>query len=54
MDRVDAPIPAADMRVLCATLLDAVRRFYEDPENQRQFEAWLIEEENQGGKLKDD
>ena len=39
-------IPAADVRVLCATLLDAVQRFYAEPENQRQFEAWQSENES--------
>ncbi len=38
-------IPAAEVRVLCSTLLDAVKRFYDDPENRRQYEAWLKEKE---------
>ena len=54
MDRAEVLLPAADTRVLCATLLDAVRRFYENPENQQRFEAWLSEKKTQGGKLKDD
>ena len=33
-------IPAVDLRVLCSTVLDSVKKFYEDPEHQRQFEEW--------------
>lgn len=33
-------VPAVELRVLCATVLDAVTAFYRDPENQRQFEEW--------------
>lgn len=36
-------IPAADVRVLSSTLLDAAKRFYENPENRRQYEKWLAE-----------
>ena len=38
-------IPAVELRVLCATVLDAVKVFYQDPENQRQFEEWKKEKE---------
>ena len=40
-------IPAADVRPLCVTLLDAVQTFFEDPNNQRQYEEWLLAEEKQ-------
>lgn len=40
-------IPAADVRLLCVTLLDAVQTFFEDPNNQRQYEEWLLAEEKQ-------
>lgn len=43
-------IPAADARVLSATLLDAVRRFYDDPENRRLYEEWLATRKKNGGK----
>ncbi len=33
-------IPAVELRVLCATVLDAAEAFYREPENQRQFEEW--------------
>lgn len=33
-------IPAVEVQVLCATVLDAVNRFYEDPENQKRFQEW--------------
>ena len=33
-------IPAMEKQLLCATFLEAVIRFYEDPENMRAFEAW--------------
>lgn len=33
-------IPRTEKQLLCATFLEAVIRFYEDPENMRAFEAW--------------
>ena len=36
-------IPKVEVRVLCATFLEAVLRFYENPENVAGFERWLIE-----------
>lgn len=33
-------IPKVELNILCATFLDAVQRFYEDPENRRRFEEW--------------
>lgn len=42
-------ILAADMQVLCASILNAVQRFYENPENQQQFETWMKEREKNGG-----
>lgn len=36
-------VPAAEMRVLCETLLEAAKRFYENPENRRKYEEWLAE-----------
>lgn len=44
-------IPAADVRVLSSTVLEAVKRFYDDPINQRRFEEWQKEREkkNDGG-----
>lgn len=39
--RIDTTqIPAVEVQVLSATFLDAVQRFYENPENLRRFEAW--------------
>ena len=38
-------LPAVELRVLCATVLDAVEAFFQDPENQRQFEKWKKEKE---------
>lgn len=39
--KIDAKaIPAADMQVLCSTILDAVLRHFKSSENQRQFENW--------------
>lgn len=43
-------IPAIELKLLCGTLLDAVERFYSDPENQRRFEAWHKSKESNGGK----
>lgn len=36
-------IPRVEQRILCATLLEAVLRFYEHPENQTAFEQWHTE-----------
>lgn len=39
-----------DMKNLCMTILDATKRFYDDPKNCKEFEAWQAAravEENQ-------
>ena len=36
-------IPGMEKQLLCATFLEAVIRFYEDPENMRSFERWRAE-----------
>lgn len=33
-------IPDMEMKLLCATILDAVIRFYKEPENMAAFEEW--------------
>ena len=33
-------IPGMEKQLLCATFLEAVIRFYENPENMRAFERW--------------
>ena len=33
-------IPNMEMKLLCATILDAVIRFYEKPENMAAFQKW--------------
>ncbi len=33
-------IPSIEKQLLCATFLEAVIRFYENPENMRSFERW--------------
>lgn len=33
-------VPAADMQILSATFLSAVRVFYSDPQNIEKFEKW--------------
>ena len=53
MDKVKidvSRIPAIEVKILCRTLLDAVERFYSDPENCRRFEAWRQSKETNGGK----
>ena len=42
-------IPKIEARVLCAAFLEAVLRFYEDPENVAGFEMWL--NERKGGNV---
>ena len=41
-------IPQTEKQLLCATFLEAVIRFYEEPENLRAFEAWR---EQKGGNV---
>ena len=41
-------IPGMEKQLLCATFLEAVIRFYENPENMRAFEKWRAEK---GGSL---
>ena len=36
-------IPGMEKQLLCATFLEAVIRFYENPENMRAFERWRAE-----------
>ena len=36
-------IPNMEKQLLCATFLEAVIRFYENPENMRSFERWRKE-----------
>lgn len=33
-------IPRVEQKILCATVLEAVLRFYEHPENQTAFDQW--------------
>lgn len=34
-------IPDIELRLLCATFLDAAMAFYEDENNRQRFEQWL-------------
>lgn len=36
-------IPRVEQKILCATFLEAVFRFYENPANEAAFEQWCIE-----------
>ena len=36
-------IPSMEKQLLCATFLEAVIRFYENPDNMRAFERWHAE-----------
>ena len=36
-------IPNMEMKLLCATILDAVIRFYEEPKNMAAFQKWHAE-----------
>ena len=36
-------IPSMEKQLLCATFLEAVIRFYEDPKNMQAFEKWRSE-----------
>lgn len=50
--RIDTSrIPAVEVQILSATFLDAVQRFYENPDNIRRFEEWR--NKRNGGKTND-
>lgn len=36
-------IPSVEKRILCAVFLEAVLRFYEQPENEAAFRKWILE-----------
>ena len=36
-------IPSMEKKLLCATFLDAVVRFYKDPNNELAFQKWCAE-----------
>lgn len=36
-------IPHMEQKLLCATFLEAILRFYENPENMAAFEVWCAE-----------
>lgn len=36
-------VPRVEMNTLCRAINKAMERFYEDPENEAEFEAWLAE-----------
>lgn len=40
-------IPAIEIQLLSATILEAAQRFYEDPENVRRFEEWRTAREKE-------
>ena len=51
MDKVKievSRIPAIEVKILSRTLLEAVERFYSDPENCRRFEEWQKSKEMKG------
>ena len=35
-----AQIPGIEMKILCTTLVERMKIFYDDPENVRRFEEW--------------
>ena len=51
--RIDtSQIPAVEVQILSATFLDAVQRFYENPDNIRRFEEWR--NKRNGGKTNEE
>ena len=45
--RIDvSAISKSDTRIVCAAVLNDVKRFYDVPENRARFEAWKREQEN--------
>lgn len=36
-------VPRVEMNTLCRAINKAMERFYEDPRNEAEFEAWLAE-----------
>ncbi len=45
-------IPEIETRILCATLVDAVERYFADPKHQQEFEEWKREQEEKKACLK--
>lgn len=41
-----AAMPKIEVRLLCSTLLEQVKAFYEDPQNAAAFEAWKKQRED--------
>lgn len=41
-------IPPVETRLLAATVCEAAKRFYQDPEHVAQFKAWQAEREANG------
>ena len=39
-------IPNIEKKLLCSTFLDAVIRYYKDPENERRFQEWKKKRES--------
>lgn len=46
-----ALIPKLEVHMLCASVLEAVMRFYECPENVKGYEEWLKEQESKSPQL---
>lgn len=40
-------VPKAQMDCLARTLIDAAKRFFDDPENMREYQEWLKTPEGQ-------
>lgn len=38
-------IPESDVRLLCQTILEAVKKYYADPQNLKHYEEWKKERE---------
>lgn len=45
-------ISAVDKRVLCATVLESVEAYFQNPNHQRQFDTWKREKEEKEQCLK--
>lgn len=42
-----------ELRILCARIYAGIKRFYEDPENVREFEEWKAKRQEEAKQQKD-
>lgn len=46
---IPSEIPKLELKLFCLALAEAATRFYEKPENEAAFQAWLAEQKGGAG-----